>query len=87
MKIAQGRQSYFPLGVEIKGIAWAFNWLKCLSGILHLKPPAGCQISTLIFGFFGGKPYIYPMTKCQRTEKFFPTRNLDQRYCTDIQLT
>jgi hypothetical protein len=26
-----------------------FNWLKCLGGIMHLKPTAGCQISTLIF--------------------------------------
>jgi hypothetical protein len=27
--------------------------LKCLGGIMHLKPTAGCQISTLIFGFVG----------------------------------
>jgi hypothetical protein len=25
--------------------------LKCLGGIMHLKPTSGCQISTLIFGF------------------------------------
>jgi hypothetical protein len=26
-----------------------FNWRNCLGGIMHLKPTAGCQISTLIF--------------------------------------
>ena len=25
---------------------------------MHIKPTAGCQISTLIFGFGGGTPYI-----------------------------
>ena len=53
-KIANGRQSSFSLGVYIKGIVQAFNWLMCLGGFLHLKPTAGCQISTLIFGFFWG---------------------------------
>jgi hypothetical protein len=28
---------------------------------MHLKPTAGCQISTLIFGFGGGGPYTYSM--------------------------
>ena len=28
---------------------------------MHLKPTAGCQISTLIFGFGGGGPYAYSM--------------------------
>jgi hypothetical protein len=37
--------------VSIKGITRAFNRLKCLGGFLHLKPTAGCQISTLIFDF------------------------------------
>ena len=32
----------------------AFKCLNCLGGIMHLKPTAGCQISTLIFGFGGG---------------------------------
>jgi hypothetical protein len=31
------------------GIARVFNWLMCIGGIMHLKPTAGCQISTLIF--------------------------------------
>ena len=53
-KIYQGRQSSWPLGVLFKGIARAFNWLKCLGGFLHLKPKVGCQISTLIFDFFYG---------------------------------
>jgi hypothetical protein len=48
-KNIEGRHSSFPLGVYVKGIAKAFNWLKCLGGFLHLKPTAGCQISTLIF--------------------------------------
>ena len=26
---------------------------------MHLKPTAGCQISTLIFGFGGGGPYCH----------------------------
>jgi hypothetical protein len=48
-KIYQGRQSSFPLGALIKGIARVFIWRKCLGGIMHLKPTAGFQISTLIF--------------------------------------
>ena len=52
-KITKRQQSSLPLGVEIKGIDRVFNWLKCLGGIMHLKPTAGCQISTLIFGFRG----------------------------------
>jgi hypothetical protein len=27
---------------------------------MHLKPTAGCQISTLIFGFVGGDPMHIP---------------------------
>jgi hypothetical protein len=27
---------------------------------MHLKPTAGCQISALIFGFWGGTLYISP---------------------------
>ena len=48
-KIYQGRQSSCPLWTYIKDIARVFNWPKCLGGIMHLKPTAGCQISTLIF--------------------------------------
>jgi hypothetical protein len=47
-KIYQGRQSSCPLGVSIKDIVRVFNWFKCLGGFPHLKPTAGCQISTLI---------------------------------------
>jgi hypothetical protein len=32
---------------------------------MHLKPTAGCQISTLIFGF-RGRPYTYLMNNCER---------------------
>ena len=40
---------FLPLFGQVKGIARVFNWLKCIGGIMHLKPTAGCQISTLIF--------------------------------------
>ena len=56
-KLYKRRQSSCALGVKIKGIARAFHWLNCLGGFLHLKPTAGCQISTLIFEFifvYGG---------------------------------
>ena len=46
-------QISLPLAVYVEGIARTFNWLKCLGGIMHLKPTAGCQISTLIFGLWG----------------------------------
>ena len=63
-------QRYFP-----------FNWLKCLGGFLHLKPTAGCQISTLIFDFFMwrglGGFYKYSMKNiCRRTAKFLPAWGL-----------
>jgi hypothetical protein len=41
-KIYQGRQSSCQLWTSVKGIARAFNWHKCLGGIMHLKPTAGC---------------------------------------------
>jgi hypothetical protein len=44
----------------VKVIARVFKSLKFLGGTMHLKPTAGGQISTLIFGF-GGEPYAYPM--------------------------
>jgi hypothetical protein len=85
LKIGKGLQSSFSLGVYIKGIDRTFNWHKCLGGILHFKPTAGCQILILIYGFFsGGGPYKYPMKNCQRTEKFFLTWGLHQRYCTGL---
>jgi hypothetical protein len=40
---------FLPTFWQVKGIARVFNWLKCLGGIMHLKPTAECQISTLIF--------------------------------------
>ena len=49
IKIYQGRQSYCPLWAYVKGIVWVFNCHNCLGGIMHLKPTAGCQISSLIF--------------------------------------
>ena len=62
-KIYEGRQIASPLGVSIKGVVRAFNWLKLLVGFLHLKPTVGCQISTLIFefSFVEGGLYEYPV--------------------------
>ena len=74
-KIYQGRESSCPLWAYVKGIALAFNWLKCLCGIMHLKPTAGCQISTLIFEnkLWRGGLYKYPMKNISRTAKFLST--------------
>jgi hypothetical protein len=67
-----------PLGVSIKGIGRAYNWLKCLAVFLHLKPTAGCQISTLILDFLlmEGGLYKYPMKNILRTAKFLTTCRL-----------
>ena len=56
---------------NIEGIGRAFNWLKCLSGFLHLKPTAEYQISTLIFEkqFMQGGLYKYSMKNILRTGK------------------
>jgi hypothetical protein len=42
---------------------------------MHIKPPAGCQISTLIFEkiIVEGDLYNYPMKNISRTAKFLPT--------------
>jgi hypothetical protein len=41
-------------GLEVvNGIAGACHWRKCIHGMIHLKPTAGCKISTLIFGYGG----------------------------------
>jgi hypothetical protein len=40
---------FLPTFGQVKGIARIFNWHKCLGGIMHLKPTAGCQISIVIF--------------------------------------
>jgi hypothetical protein len=58
-----------------------------LGGIMHLKPTAGCQISTLIFVFGERESYTYPMKNYLRTAKFFATRGLIQRYCPGLYLT
>ena len=75
----EGWQNSLPLEVYVKGIFRALNWLKCLGGIMHLKPTAGCQISTLIYLDLGW-PYAYPMPYYRRTAKFFATWRLGQRY-------
>jgi hypothetical protein len=71
------RQSSWPHVVYVKGIARAFNWLKCLGGFLHRKPTVGCQISTLIFDFFlwRGSLYKYSMKNILRTTKFLTNQS------------
>ena len=82
-KIYKRRQSSCPLGVSIKAIGRAFNWLKCLGGFPHLKPTAGCQISTLIFekNIVVGDLYKYPIQNISKTAKFLPSWGFVQRYC------
>jgi hypothetical protein len=36
-----------------------------LGGYLHLNPTTGCQISTLIYFFFGSGPFKYQMKNWQ----------------------
>jgi hypothetical protein len=36
---------------------------------MHLKPTAGCEVSTLKFGY--GGHYTYPMKNISRTENIF----------------
>jgi hypothetical protein len=50
-------------GMEVQKPTQALKSVKGTSNtfdlkFLYLKPTAGCQISTLIFGFFRGAPYI-----------------------------
>jgi hypothetical protein len=68
---------FFYTWVYNKGIVRIFKWLKCFGGILHLKPTAGCQISTLLFEFFLWKAglYKYSMNNISRTAKFLSTAN------------
>ena len=56
---------------------------------MHLKPTAGCQMSTLIFEsfFVEGGLYKYPMKDILRTEKFLPNWGLSQNYCPGLYLT
>ena len=46
---------------------------------MHLKPPAGCQISNLIFEkiIVEGDLYKYPMKHISRTAKFLPSWGLN----------
>jgi hypothetical protein len=77
-KITEGRQISFPFGIYVKGNARAFNWLTCLGGIMHLKPTAGCRISTLIFGFWGDPIHI-PWNITERCLRcIIPPRHLSQ---------
>jgi hypothetical protein len=46
---AVGPRGIFPPRHLSQFIALDFNWLKCLGGIMHLRPTGGCQIPTLIF--------------------------------------
>ena len=76
MKNISRTAKFLPTFGLVKGIARVFNWLKCLGGIMHLKPTAGCQISTLIFEnklCMEGGLYKYPIKNISRTAKFLPT--------------
>ena len=84
--IVKGRQTSFPFGTYVKSITRVFYWLKWLGGIMHLKFTAGCQLWTLKFGLFWGH-YKYPIKKCQRKTKFFPTLGLCQKYYPGLLLT
>jgi hypothetical protein len=53
MKNISRTANFLPTFSYFKGIVRIFIGLKCLGGIMHLKPTAGCQIPTLIFGFWG----------------------------------
>ena len=68
---------------------WAFNWLKCLGVLLHLKPTVGCQISNLIFAFSLSEKHLYkyPIKNILRTAKFLPTWEFNQRYCLGLYQT
>ena len=66
---------FLPTFGHGKGIARVFNWLKCVGGIMHIKPTVGCQISILIFEkkLWRGGLYKYPMKNISRTAKFLPS--------------
>ena len=61
-----------------------FNWYKFLGGILHFKPTAGCQISTLIFGL--GDLWIFH-EKLPTGGKVHDHLGFSQRYNPGFQLT
>jgi hypothetical protein len=74
-------------GLEMYYPTQAIKSVKCLGGIMHLKPTAGCQISTLIFEnkLWGWDLYRYPMKNISRTAKFLPScHNLFSNIKVDI---
>ena len=75
MKNYRRTESSLPLGVYFEGIVGAFNSRKCLGGIMHLKPTAGCQISILIFEkiLWRGWSLYISHKNISRTAKFLPT--------------
>ena len=58
----------------MEGIVRAFNSLKCLGGIMHLKPTAGCQTPTLIFEnkLWRGFSINIPYKICQGRHSSYP---------------
>ena len=72
---------FFPIGVSIKGISRVFNWLKCLGGIMHLKPTAGFFVL-----WRGGGLYKYLMKNISRKAKFLPIWGFNQRYARVFNL-
>ena len=63
---------FFPTFGQVKGIARVFNWLKCLCGIMHLKPTG--RVSNINSDIWKkiveGGLYKYPMKNISRTAKF-----------------
>ena len=61
-KIIKDGKVHTHLGNQSKVLVGPFSYLKYLDGFQHLKPTAGCQISTLIFefSFVDGVPINIP---------------------------
>ena len=83
--IAEGRQSSLTTwGLSTKVLPRPLSDLSAWVGILHLKPTAECQISTLIFEYFfmdGGVLYKYPMKNISKDcQSSLTTWSLNQSY-------
>jgi hypothetical protein len=61
MKNCQRMAKFLPIRGINKSIARAFNWLKRLGGILHLKPTAGCRINDLMLKSCSEMSEIFPV--------------------------
>jgi hypothetical protein len=68
--------------IEIPSVNQRYFLRLYLGGFLHLKPTAGCQISTLVFKtkLWRRGLYKYPMKNILRTAKLLPTWDFNQKY-------